>query len=240
MKRIIIVLAMVSTMAMPGYGQESSARFGIEIPFSQVTTDIDLPRLMMGRIQKVEGGTKYDIGVGMTYQNSGHFNFRTGFHLWKVPFKPTVNRVEDDDKSYVRENGLLTYYGIYLRGEFGNKYFFIGGGFDFSLANEYKADRAYYENDILIGTEKNQNSSVLTDDFNNIFNITVNTGFKIPIQNRYIIKPFVSLGTSFSSIYPTDKVTNIGNTGVSYTTPQKVDLQYTSILGYGISLEYKF
>lgn len=68
--------------------------------------------------------------------------------------------------------------------------------------------------------------------------MVVNAGFKIPIQDRYIIKPYVSAAVSFSSVYATDDVTELGS-GIYYTTPQKVDLQYVPILGYGISLEYK-
>lgn len=126
--------------------QNSTSRFGIEVPVGIVNTRIDLPRLMTDLIQKVESGNGYDIGIGITYQNAGYFNLRAGFHAWSVPFKPTINLPPDQTNDYVVEDGLLTYCGMYFRSEFGTKYFFIGGGFDISFANKYKADRTYFNN----------------------------------------------------------------------------------------------
>jgi hypothetical protein len=239
MKKTILLLLLTSTI-LEMKGQDT--RIGIELPISITNTSIDLPRLLTGQIPAVEGGQGIDIGLGLTYENSNNLNLRGGFHFWNVPFKPTVNVRNNNDDDYVIEDGVLSYYGVYLRAEYGTKFFFIGGGFDFSFANSYKTDREYYENNQLIGSEKNLDSSVLTDEFSNLFNIVANIGFKLPLHENLILKPYLSVGASFGSIYPTDKVTDIVNTPylrVYYDEPQTIDLQYIPIVGYGISFEYK-
>lgn len=235
-----IVILIVTLIGFSANAQNKG--IGVELPISITNTSIDLPRLLTNQITAVEGGSGVDIGIGLTYDNFNNLNLRGGFHFWNAPFKPTVNVGRNNDDDYVIEDGKLSYYGVYLRAEYGTKFFFIGGGFDFSFANSYSADREYYENNVLIGTESNLDNSILTDKFNNLFNIVINAGFKIPIQEQYIIKPYLSLGVSANGIYPGDQITDIVNTPflrVYYDEPQTVDLQNVPIVGYGISFEYK-
>lgn len=222
------------------HGRASFQGVGIELPIGIMNSKIDLPPLLQGQIPAVEGGIGYDLGLGLTYDNERNLNLRGGFHTWNSPFKPTVYAEEGNENEYVIEDGNLTYFGIYSRLEWGNDYFFIGTGIDFSFFNSYKADRFYYRNNSEVDRENNVRNSILTNEFSNQVYVKANVGFKIPID-RYIIKPFFAIGASFSSIYPTPKVTTLTSNSfftVRYDQPQTVDLQFVPTFNYGVSFEY--
>ncbi|HYF71032.1 MAG TPA: hypothetical protein VD884_23045 [Ohtaekwangia sp.] len=105
MRKLVVLLTIITLIFAAA--QNSTSRFGIEVPLGIVSTRIDLPRLMTDLIQKVESGTGYDIGIGITYQNAGYFNWRGGFHAWSVPFKPTINMPPHQKNDYVVEDRLL-------------------------------------------------------------------------------------------------------------------------------------
>ncbi len=217
----------------------SSKGLGVELVMSSTNCEIDLPGLLKDEFSDVKGGKGYNVGLGLTFDNGNNLNLRNGIHVWGLPFIPTI--IGESNNESIVEDGKITYHGIYTRIEWGNSFFFIGGGFDIAMVNTYKADRIFYRNDREIGRENNVNRSILTKMFVNQFSINLNAGFKIPVGD-YAIKPFVSIGSVPGSIYPARKVSTISNGPgftVKYNTPQTVDLQYIYIVRYGIALEYK-
>ncbi|MEM7552007.1 MAG: hypothetical protein AAF363_20155 [Bacteroidota bacterium] len=207
---------------------------GIEIPFSILSTSVDVPALVT--LDDVEDGSGWRTGLGVSYRTK-KLGLRLGFFRSEIKFNPNIETRD----FLVRENGDLTYAGIYIRAEYSIKYFFIGGGFDFSFANNYEASRDFIENGEVVNSFNDVGDESIAGDFRNILFFTIEAGPKIPIGNLSI-KPQVSLGLSSSIADPEEVsvITDGPGFQVVFDEPQNVDIQFVPAIGYGVSLEYNF
>ena len=212
-----------------------------EIPFSFNYANVVVPQLMSETITSGEGGNGIDLGAGLVIKNPDrNFEFRGGIHIWNHPFNTKLRADENDDSDYILENGKLTYTGIYLRFNHARRYFFAGGGVDFSVANSYKGDRTYFENGKEAERENGVSKSLLTDDFKQAFKLVLSIGAKIPLGENSKLKPFLEVGIPLNPIYPKEQFQDIVNTPymhVYYDEPVDAGVFYFPIVNYGIALE---
>jgi hypothetical protein len=233
-KNIIFgILLLVSTVS---YAQPN---IGIEFSFLGTNSNVIIPGLFSSTFDEVESGNGSDIGLGIDIGINEKLSFRGGFRNWKWPFIPTVNGEINNQDVKATETGKLHYSGIYLRLDRTWNYFFITGGFDISLANRYKNDLVIRnDSGSIISTENNREESILTDKFNNQFNLVLGLGPSIPIGDSFKVKGTVAVVVPFSPLYETG--VTFQNPAFQNSSPGKVDLDFFPVFKYGISVEYIF
>jgi len=212
----------------------------VEIPFSVTQTGVIVPRLMIinENIINAESGKGREIGIGISTLSKRDFEFRGGIRFWNHPL---IAEIDLGGTNYAVEIAELKYLGPYFRFNYGTKYFFVGGGFDFSLKNWFSGSREYYDSNTLISTYSDISTSLLTKKFYNTFDLAVNIGGKIPLIHTLKLKPFIEVSIPITPLYERKEYTNLLSSStltIDYKKPVKAGLYYSGITKFGIALEF--
>jgi len=84
--------------------------------------------------------------------------------------------------------------------------------------------------------KNDREESILTDKFNNQFNLVLGLGPSIPIGDAFKIKGTVAVVVPFSPLYEA----GVTFQNPAFSSPGKVDLDFFPVFKYGISVEYIF
>jgi hypothetical protein len=217
-------------------------KVGIEFSYLGSSNTIDLPGLLTSTFEKVESGGGSNLSFGLTVKANEDILIRGGLCFISLPFKPTIKGTINSQPAFAKEDGNLSYSGIYLRIDRTWQYFYLTGGFDISLGNSYKSTvETRNASGTLLSKIDNGSKSILTSSFYNQFNLVLGLGPSIPIGKSIILKGVIAGVVPFSAIY--DSGLSVPQVYISTGAPApnaKVNLRYLPFITYGINLEYKF
>lgn len=178
--------------------------FGIDVPLYLTKSIVLVP----GAFSTIEGtgGNSSDLGIGVYYNVSESFKLKGGIHFWNKIFNPTHSGQftlnGNNMEGQIKEEGEISYGGLYILGTLEREIFFIGGGFDIAFSNSYKSKINIYDsNNQLIAESDNNEESFLTDQFNSQFDLLLNFGFKIKLSDRVMLRPSMLVTIPFSPIF---------------------------------------
>lgn len=235
-KSFVLLLFLLSS------SQLFSQTIGVEFSYKGSSNSIDLPGLLQGTFDKVESGSGSNLSFGLNIKASDNISVSGGLTFWNIPFIPTIKGTSNNQSIFTKEIGSLSYTGIYLRVERNWQYFYFGGGFDISVSNSYKSTlETRNASGVLISKSDNGNKSILTNEFNQQFNLVLGLGPRIPIGKSFAVKGLLGVVVPFSSIYDTGvSVPQIYLRTGAPAPDAKINLRYLPFLTYGITVEYRF
>lgn len=226
---ILFVLVSVSLSAKSNYG--------VDLPLYGNLSLVVVP----GAFESIEatGGAGVDLGLGMYYNSSSRIKIRGGIHFWNKVFNPTftgdyiIDNYTYDGK--MKEEGVLSYTGLYFLITSEKSNFFWGGGFDLSFATSYQADVSFYDTqNEFMGKITGMDSSMLTDEFNAQFDLLFNLGINAVVSDRVTIRPSVMFTLPCIKIFDTNVYAYNFNSG----SDEEIGISILSAK-FGINLEYK-
>lgn len=208
--RLFLFYFFVLVISLQVYSQD---KYGLDLQIFYSKSDILIPEYF-SRIEATGSGG-YDLGIGLFHMASSVTKIKGGIHLWTKSFNPiysgefTINNIHLTGK--LKEEGRISYYGIYILATYERKKYFIGGGLDFSFSQTYKSDIYIYDDKGNLYSEVEDNDkSFLTEKFNPQFDLLLNLGLKIRISELVQMRP------SFEFSIP---VLRLFNTGVTVYNP---------------------
>lgn len=229
-KLFIILFVLVSA------GLSAKSNYGVDLPLYGNLSLVVVP----GAFESIEGtgGASFDLGLGMYYNSSNNIKIRGGIHLWNKVFNPTytgdytINNYTYDGK--MKEEGVLSYTGLYFLVTSEKSSFFWGGGFDLSFATSYEADVSFFDGqNEFLGKLKGNDYSILTDEFNAQFDLLFNMGINVLVSERVTIRPSVMLTIPCIKIFDT----NVYAYSFYNDSEEEVGISIFSTK-FGINLEY--
>ena len=236
--RKLVILTIVNLVFIELQGQ----KMGIEFSYLGSSNTIDLPGLLTSTFEKVEAGTGSNFSFGLTAKASENVLIRGGLFFTRLPFKPTIKGTINNQTAYAKEDGVLSYTGIYLRVDRTWQYFYFTGGFDISIGNSYKSTlETRNSSGSLLSKIDNGSKSILTNSFYNQFNLVLGLGPSIPLGKTVNLKGIIAVAVPFSAIY--DSGLSVPQVYISTGAPApnaRVNLRYLPFITYGFNLEYKF
>lgn len=236
-RKFLFPLIVFSTVTV--FGQ---SKLGLELSYLGTSGSVDLPGALSDRFEKVEGGAGSAISLGLIIRANEKVRFIGGFKQWNMPFMPTVIGTFNGNSARLKEKAILSYTGIYLRLERTWSYFYLSGGFDFSLSNSYNGEvEIRSETGTLLSKQENLTRSSLTSDFYNQSNLFLGLGPQIPLGKHFSMKGNISIALALSSIY--DSGVSIQQIYINTGKPApnaEVNLQYLPFVSYGLTLAYNF
>jgi hypothetical protein len=219
----------------------SQSKIGFEFSYSGASTVVSVPGLFADVIKDAESGSGHFLSFGFSFKASEKITLRTGPNFWNLAFSPTVKGTFNNQPAVAKQTGSLSYSGIYLRVDRTWPYFFLTGGFDISFANAYKGDLVVRDaSGTVLSQQAGLSESILTQTFNNQFNLVLGLGPSIPLGKSFKLKGTLSAVVPFSSIY--DSGVSVQQVYVSNGAPApnaKVNLTYLPFISYGIGIEYQ-
>lgn len=171
------------------------SRWGIDIPLIASYGFVTYPEQLNAYVITQSNGFGYDVGIGARVNVFPTLIFRTGLHFWNKRFHsyfPAYNPNDNPPQTYlVDEYGTIHYAGIYAIAAYEASNVVIGGGFNFSFWNVYRADyRIKNSGGSLVGGDENVGQSILASRFKNQFDFNLHFGYKFSLFNNQLhIKP---------------------------------------------------
>jgi hypothetical protein len=236
MENRLTLTLLAAMMSIPAMAQ---SKLGFEFTFSGYSNTVSVPG-MLSYITSVADGSGSNTSYGVTLVASEKITLRGGLSFWSMPFSPTIQATVGGQPATAYEEGTLSYSGVYFRIDRTLPYFFFTGGFDLSFSNSYKGS---YKIESAGGSFANSGTteSLLTNDFNNQFNLVLGLGPSIPIGKHLLLRGLLSgtvvvRGIYDSGVTATNQV--YISTGTAAPDDTNVDLHYLPFLSYGFSLQY--
>lgn len=217
--------------------QKTAFRFS----YSGTSSKVVVPRLFSDVFDEAGSGGGNDLSLGFVFGAHKKVSFGVGYRKWKWPFSFTANGTYNNEDVKATESGHLHYSGTYLRIDRNLKHFFFTGGFDISFANKYKNSLVVKDltGDILV-RENNRTKSILTEKFNNQFNLVLGLGPILNVGKKTLLKGDISFVVPFSPIYDTGvKVPQVYLNGSS-APDAKVDFDFFPVFKFGFAIEHRF
>lgn len=220
---------------------------GIEV-FGAVSYNIMSYPNMLNSIYRVKsGGVGFDVGVGFRATVSRGLTFRVGINMKDKAFKFESNSLQIVDNNgavtvlTVKESGRTYYPGLYFNIGQEWKYFMIGGGFNASFYSTYRGNYEYSGGPYQGKVDKSKTSFMVHDinrpdgsegNFNMQFDINLTAGGRIPIGDRFTLKPFVQYSIPMISLYNSG-ITTVGATGNVELNVQNYAIKIGLIADFG-------
>lgn len=220
----------------------AQSKVGLEFSFSGTSGSIDLPGLLKGNFERVDGGSGNFWSLGLTVRASEKVTLRGGPAFWAMPFIPTSKGTYNGVDSLATETGTLRFSGLYLRIDRTWDFFYLSGGFDFSFGNSYNCDLEIRNTagQVLLKAN-NQSKSILTNDFFNQANLVLGLGPTLPIGKHLKLRGNLSVVVPFSTIYDSGVVAKQVYINTGQPAPDaRVNLRYMPFVSYGLNFSYSF
>jgi hypothetical protein len=239
MRRIGILSLLAILVSTVGLSQ---SKLGFEFAYNGYSNSVSVPRLM-SYVTSMASGSGTSTYYGLTLTASEKITLRSGVAFWNMPFSPTVKGTAGGQTTTANETGTLSYSGMYFRIDRTMPYFFFTGGFDWSFTTSFQGSYTAVSGTGITTTKSGNDESILTDDFNNQFNLVFGLGPAIPIGKHLMLRGHLSAVVVVRGIYDSGvTATNLIyiNTGAPAPDDTDVDLHYFPFVSYGFSLQYTF
>lgn len=174
--------------------QFTNSRWGIDIPVMATYSFVNYPDILnYAGVQTKNGGFGYNAGIGARFDLTPSVLLRGGLTFRDKRFNSYYMAVDADTNTYyVNETGDIHYIGLYLMVHYESRNLVMGGGFDFSFANIYRAKYRITDlgGNVHGGNEDESQSIIAPNGFNMQFDLTFNFGYKINLaDDRIRLKP---------------------------------------------------
>lgn len=217
MKKTICLFAFL----LPLSALVSAQTFSLETGFLGTYSQVAEPETAIF-LEEANSGSGNDIYFGLVVGLNDKYALRGGVRSWVWPFEPTTNT---NDGGRVIEEGRIRYSGVYLRLDRTWQYFFLTGGFDGALTNSYAANLSIEDqNGQTTVRQTGNDTSVLTDEFNNQFNFVLGLGPSLPLGDKFLVRGIAEFVMPFVSVYESG---------------EEDGFNFFPVFKYGIGLEYK-
>jgi len=230
--KLFLILFVLVTFSL-----SAKSNYGVDLPLYGNLSIVSVP----GAFESLEGtgGAGVDLGLGMYYNSSSRIKIRGGIHFWNKAFNPTYTGDYTIGNHYydgkMKEEGVLSYTGLYCLITSEKSNFFWGGGFDLSFATSYQADVSLYDaQNVLLGKIKDNDYSILTDEFNAQFDLLFNMGINAEVSERVTIRPSVMFTIPCIKMFDT----NVYAYNFNSDSNEEIGISIFSAK-FGINLEYK-
>lgn len=223
------------------HSMATSLFHAIELPAYLNYGFINLPGAMSPPFKDAESGLGYAGGLGYRIKFGDKYALKIGYVHTNLKLK---TEVETTGYSVIREDGTLSYNGIYVYLiKFYNN-FFIQCGFDTGGEPTFNGDAVLNPGEKNETVYKNQKHSILTDSFNNLFHIYVGGGYDWNLNKKMDLGLEYDLAFLSSAIYTSGAtavtpVFNNGSASGDWET-DTVDLSYLLTSKVGICIKYYF
>jgi hypothetical protein len=202
MKKIILTLTLITSLLSLGFAQHYSLEAGYQATAGRVS----VPASQEYLFEEASSRFGNDLFLGLVVEINDEFALKGGLRSWMWPLDVTINST---DGLTSIEDGELRQSGFYFRLDRNWQYFFITGGFDVSVINSYQAKLSIDDDGQTVLTQRDNEISILTEEFNNQFNVVVGMGPSFPVSEKLKIRGLVELVAPLVPMYDTGEDDNL-------------------------------
>lgn len=241
MKQILFTLILLSSVW-------SFEKFEIELPLFINNGYVNIPNPLNPPIKEASSGIGYDIGVGANLKFNEYFGIRLGVHNWTKGLNTTVEgstTFEDEQLDYTANESLtINYTGWYLNLERYWSDFFMEAGLEVAFSNSISADLDVELENGETASETQRNQSILTPEFNNIFQVILGMGYDFQLTPMITLTPNIKYSPFSGSIFDTgvmgsSPVLEDGHPTDEFTS-EEATLQFYSSYKIGLTFRINF